>query len=93
MSHETSPRPLLKIRFDPDANVSYGKWECPACGIVFYGGGPAIHTKECALAPEGYAGCTYLFTPVEREKLERGVEPGLAPSGLLRAFRATTTKA
>lgn len=53
------------IKFDPDAKVSYGSWECPECGNKFYWGGKALHLPGCS--KKVYEGLIYCYTAEERD--------------------------
>lgn len=50
----------LVIKYDPDPEaMSYGWYRCPECEAQFYGGGPALHKKNCPSSGRGYEGLEY----------------------------------
>lgn len=51
------------MAYDPSHELSYGYWICKVCKSQFYGGGPAIHEKECTVREDGYEHCIYVFGP------------------------------
>jgi hypothetical protein len=68
------------IKYDPEATLSHGKYECQTCGVLFYGVGP----RCCSCTSE----LIYHYTPAEKARLDKGEQPALAPEGLLRIFQA-----
>jgi hypothetical protein len=53
----------VKARFDLDHDISYGYYECPKCGIAFYGPDVVFHEPDCS--DNGFENCTYVFGPNE----------------------------
>ena len=58
----------MKLTYDPKHNVPYGYWTCDECNANFYGGGPALHSKDCPVRSQEYESCNYHFGPKEVEK-------------------------
>lgn len=56
------------LKFDYDYGMDYGYWKCRECSNEFYGGGEALHDKNCLAKDNGtlgYKSCTYHFGPKE----------------------------
>jgi len=51
----------LELKFDANHTISYGYWLCPECKAEFYGGGPALHLRDCS--KRDYDGCIYVIGP------------------------------
>jgi len=61
--------PINHPVYDSLVDVSYGLWVCPTCKSEFYGGGPAIHERECT--ETGYGGCEFHFGPGQVDEVNR----------------------
>lgn len=68
----------MKIEFDPESKLSYGKIRCADCGLVFHMGG----ARGCKCTGE----LIYMYSAGQKEKMDRGIAPGLGPFGLLDAY-------
>lgn len=53
------------LQIDERWTLSYGVYFCPHCKQEFLGGGPALHTRECA--HRSYDTCLYIIGPNCRE--------------------------
>ncbi len=53
------------LQIDERWTLSYGVYFCPHCKQEFFGGGPALHTRECA--HRSYDACLYIIGPNCRE--------------------------
>ena len=61
----------LRLRYDPDHTLSYGYFRCTCCRSEFYGGGHAIHAKDCAEQDRGYEACDYHFGPEQVQAVKK----------------------
>lgn len=73
--------------FDASLKTSHGYWYCSECDIAFFEGGPPIHKSNCSRSGK-YDNLTYRYSTQEKEKLEKGIQPGLAPHWLLQVYQA-----
>ena len=57
------------IQYNPENKTqTHGTYFCPECKSDFYGGGEAIHNKECT-GYKSYEKCIYIFGDKESWKL------------------------
>lgn len=68
----------MEFKYDPEHSLSYGYYICETCGSKFFGGGRAIHNRDCSKANEGYNCCVYMFGPEEVKYIKR---LGYSPNG------------
>lgn len=61
----------LILVHNPESSISYGSYRCQDCGSSFYGGGEALHKKDCPRAGS-YAGLEYLLGDVAIRKVLGG---------------------
>lgn len=52
----------MRLIYDPDSAIGYGRWTCATCNADFYGGGRALHERGCAVAKDEYESCDYNFS-------------------------------
>lgn len=76
---------MIKLKYDPKEDLSYGLFHCPECDSSFYGGGNALHRKGCSQTD--YANCEYIIGPkvvqkVKEHAKERGENAGRFIDGL-----------
>lgn len=50
----------LVVVLDPEEEGIYGFFRCQDCGSEFYGGGDAIHKRDCPRRETGYQGLEYV---------------------------------
>lgn len=64
---------MITLKYDSESNLSYGYWHCPQCKATFFGGGPALHERDCPDAPNKYKNLIYRFTRQEVEQCKAGL--------------------
>jgi len=63
-----------QYQYDPTETLSYEHYVCPVCKSDFFGGGPALHERDCSAKEQGYDACIVIFGPKQVEQVIQKVD-------------------